>query len=41
MKIWLRLNWTNELIKWDPMEWDGVNHTRVRPEEVYVYSHNP
>ena len=36
MKIWLRMKWTNELMKWHRHEWGNITHTRVQPHYVWT-----
>lgn len=35
MKIWLRMTWYNEFMKWDPEKWGHVTHSRVEPDDVW------
>lgn len=34
-KLWLRQSWTNELIKWNPRDWGGVDVVNVNAEKVW------
>ncbi len=36
MKIWLRMRWFNEFMKWDPKMWGNIFHSRVHPYDVWT-----
>ncbi|XP_065065748.1 neuronal acetylcholine receptor subunit alpha-5-like [Rhopilema esculentum] len=29
VKVWVRQNWKNELVRWDPKDWDGIKSVQV------------
>ena len=29
VKVWIRMSWINEYMRWDPHDWGGVTVTRV------------
>ena len=35
LKLWLRMNWTNELLTWDTQEWGGIDVLKVDPTLVW------
>ena len=36
LKIWVRMQWANELLKWDPEEWSGIDTLKVKPDLVWT-----
>ena len=35
-KVWVRQSWTNEFMKWNTSEWDGINVMMVEPTDVWI-----
>ena len=35
VKVWLRMKWMNQLMRWDPKKW-GINQTRVNPGDIWT-----
>lgn len=35
-KVWLRMNWMNELMKWDPAKWGNSKRIRLNYESVWT-----
>ena len=35
-KVWIRMSWINELMKWDPSKWGGVTLSRLNQELVWT-----
>ena len=35
LKLWLRMKWINELLKWDPQKWGGTNEIKVDPNLLW------
>ena len=36
MKLWLRMEWMNEFLKWDPRQFDGVKMIQVEKQHLWV-----
>ena len=37
-KFYFYMTWKNDLLKWDPQEWHGINLLRVMPNKVWIPS---
>ena len=36
LKIWLRSYWVNQLMRWDPNDYNNVSSVQLREEEVWT-----
>ena len=35
-KVWMRLTWINERVRWNPRKWGNVNEVNVNPDQIWT-----